>query len=61
MKWIFFSIPLAITIDLLIWTSISSLLSEQSDIALAIGISLICIVMAAHYFLIKYIISKIKL
>jgi len=60
MKYIIFSIPLVLVIDLCIWTFIASMVRAANDLLVFAGYFILCTITYVHYLMIKYLLSKIK-
>lgn len=60
MKYLLFLIPVLVLVDLYLWTRFTALLTASSDVSVALGVVLICVTLAAHFFLYKLVKSKLK-
>ncbi|MBO9153777.1 hypothetical protein ACFOTA_16275 [Chitinophaga sp. GCM10012297] len=60
MKYLLFLIPVLVLVDLYLWTRITAMLTASSDTSVALGVMLICVTLAAHYFLFKLVKSKLR-
>lgn len=60
MLYLIFLIPVMIMLDFYFWSFITSLMTTDSDIAVTIGVVMICAMAAGHYFLILFIKNKFK-
>ncbi len=59
MKWIIFTVPFLILIDMIFISWIFEQISAANDIQVFIGVTAICLLILVHYFFIKYLIKKV--
>lgn len=55
MKWWYFFLPLVIAIELYFLSFVFQFLSAASDFFVFVGLLLICVFVAANYYLVKYL------
>lgn len=55
-----FLTPLLILVEILIFNIIVDLVRQPSDIAVLVGVALICAYLAGNYYLVNYFINKLK-
>lgn len=60
LKYMIFTAPLLLFIEIYTFSWMVELLRQQSDIAVIIGVLLACVFVVGNYFLINYLITIIK-
>lgn len=59
-KYLIFTAPLLLFIEIYTFSCMAELLRQQSDIAVIMGVIIACVFIIGNYFLINYIITTIK-
>ena len=59
-KYILFASPLILLLEIFGFSWITSLLRQQSDAAVMLGVVALCALIVFNFYLIKYLISKLK-
>jgi hypothetical protein len=57
---LFALIPLLILLELVGFTTVGEFISAPEDVMVVVGVLLLCVMLAANFYLVKFLINKFK-
>ena len=59
-KYLLFAAPVILLAEILLFSTITSLLRQQSDVSVFIGVVLLCALIIFNFYLVRFIVSNSK-